>query len=65
MTMSFRSERFRRLFREGSWVVFGQFIAVMGSLLGVRILTGLMNPSVYGELALGLTVAVLIGQIIM
>jgi O-antigen/teichoic acid export membrane protein len=35
----------------------------LGALVGVRILTGVLSPEVYGELALGMTVAVLVNQI--
>ena len=49
--------RFSRLFREGFWIVLGQIMTVMGSLIGVVILTRLLDPSSYGELALGMTVA--------
>lgn len=58
------SERFRRLSKEGFWVVLGQVIAVIGSLVGVRILTELLTPAAYGELALGMTVATLTHQTI-
>lgn len=60
-----RSERFYRLSREGFWVVVGQAMAVLGSLLGVRMLTGLMDPAAYGELALGLTLATLVNQTVL
>ena len=49
--------RFRRLAVEGGWIVAGQAASVLGSLLLVRVLTGHLNPTQYGELALGLTVA--------
>ncbi|MBE0625140.1 MAG: hypothetical protein IH606_10050 [Burkholderiales bacterium] len=55
-------ERLRRLSREGSWIVLGQAAAVLGSLAGVRLITELLAPAVYGELALGLTVAALVNQ---
>lgn len=35
---------------------------MLGALVGVRILTELLNPSIYGELALGMTVATFINQ---
>lgn len=57
-----RSERFRRLFKEAFWIVFGQAMAVVGSLVGVRVLTGLLAPAEYGELALGMTIASLVNQ---
>lgn len=60
-----RTEQFRRLSNEGFWVVLGQALAVVGSLVGVRLLTELLNPSEYGELALGLTVATLVNQTVL
>jgi O-antigen/teichoic acid export membrane protein len=59
------TDRTRRLFKEGSWIVFGQVLMVVGSLAGVRILTELLTPAAYGELALGMTIATLVNQIIM
>ena len=50
-------ERFRRLSKEGAWIVLGQAIAVLGALASVRLLTELLDPAAYGELALGMTVA--------
>ena len=32
-------------------------MAVLGAMIGVRILTGVLTPEVYGQLALGMTVA--------
>jgi len=59
------SERFRRLSKEGAWVVVGQAAAVLGSLAGVRLLTELLDPAAYGELALGMTVATLVNQTVL
>jgi len=59
------SERFRRLSREGSWIVIGQIVAVLGALVLVRVLTQLLDPAQYGQLALGLTVAGLVNQVVM
>jgi len=59
------SERFRRLSKEGAWIVLGQAAAVLGSLVGVRLLTELLDPSAYGELALGMTVATLVNQTVL
>jgi O-antigen/teichoic acid export membrane protein len=56
--------RFRRLSKEAFWIVFGQTIAVVGSLVGVRLITGLLNPAEYGNLALGMTLAILINQLV-
>ncbi len=61
----FRTERFRRLSKEGFWVVLGQAMAVLGVLVGVRLLTELLDPAAYGELALGMTVATLVNQTVL
>ena len=58
-------ERFRRLSKEGAWIVLGQASAVLGSLAGVRLLTELLDPAAYGELALGMTVAGLVNQTVL
>ena len=60
-----RTARFRRLSIEGSWIVIGQGAAVAGSLVGVRLMTGLLAPAAYGELALGMTAATLVNQAIL
>jgi len=59
------SARVRRLGREFFWITTGQAVAVIGSLVGVRLLTGVLSPDVYGELALGMTLAVLVTQVLM
>ena len=38
--------------------------AITGAIVGVRLLTGLLSPAAYGELALGMTVATLVQQVI-
>ena len=57
--------RLCRLSREGSWVVMGQAATVIGSLAGVRLLSELLDPAAYGELALGMTAAALVNQTIL
>jgi O-antigen/teichoic acid export membrane protein len=47
------------------WLVTGALISVVGSLALVRVLTQYLSPSQYGELALALTVANLINQVVM
>jgi len=59
------SSRFRRLAKEGGWIVFGQIVAVLGSLVLVRVLTEYLTPFQYGQLALGLTIAGLVNQALM
>ena len=57
--------RFQRLAVEGGWVVLGQIAAALGALALVRALTEYLEPAQYGQLALGLTVASLVNQVIM
>jgi O-antigen/teichoic acid export membrane protein len=56
---------FRRLGGEFVWIVFGQCLAVLGGIIGIRVLTGLLSPESYGELTLGLTFATVQQQLIM
>jgi O-antigen/teichoic acid export membrane protein len=44
------------------WVVTGQVLSAVAALVGVRLMTSLLNPVAYGELALAMTVAFLISQ---
>lgn len=53
-----------RLFKEGIWIVIGQAMAMIGALVGVRLLTELLEPAVYGELALGMTMATMVNQVV-
>jgi len=56
--------RITRFGWEGFWVVFGQAVAVVGAVVGVRVLTKLLPPEVYGELALAMTGATLLNQVV-
>lgn len=57
--------RVGRLAKEGSWIVIGQMATLAGSLVLVRLLTEYLSPIEYGQLALGLTVAGLVNQVVM
>lgn len=57
--------RYRRLAKEGVWVLGGQIASVIGALVLVRALTEYLEPAQYGELALGLTLAGLVNQVVM
>lgn len=59
------SERFLRVSREGFWVISGNLAAIIGLMAGVRVITGLLAPAEYGQLALGMTLATLVEQIVM
>lgn len=54
--------RLHRLARESSWIVFGQGLAMLGSLALIKVLTAHLNTEQYGQLALGLTVSEFIYQ---
>ena len=53
-------KRFFNIFKEFSWIGIGQIITIIGALFGVRLLTSLLSPEQYGELALGMTVGTFI-----
>ena len=53
----------RSYFREGVWVISGQVTSITGAIFGVRFLTELLSPVAYGELALGMTLSMLINQV--
>ena len=57
--------RVKRLAKEGGWIVVGQIAAAAGALVLVRVLTKLLDPVQYGQLALGLTIAGLVNQVAM
>lgn len=46
--------------KELAWVVFGQFLAFSGGIVGIKVLTNMMGPEHYGQLALGLSIAGLV-----
>lgn len=55
--------RIKRLAKEGSWIVVGQIVSVVGAVVLVRVLTEYLDPEQYGQLALGLTIAGLVNQV--
>lgn len=57
--------RIQRLLKEGGWIITGQIASVLGALVLVRVLTEYLQPTEYGELALGLTIAGLVNQVAM
>ena len=63
------SARIQRLIKEFSWVVVGQIAALLGSVMLLRLLTESLDPTQFGQLALGLTIvgfanAVLMGGVV-
>lgn len=57
--------RLRRLGFESFWIILGQSLAAIGGIIGVRILTGMLSPLVYGQLALAMSVVILIQTTVM
>ena len=62
---TYQLTRYRRLVKEGGWIVIGQIVSVLGALVLVRVLTEYLEPTQYGQLALGLSVAGLVNQVLM
>jgi O-antigen/teichoic acid export membrane protein len=50
-------DRFMKLRHEMAWIVTGQFLGFVGGFIGIKVLTNIMGPKGYGQLALGLTIA--------
>ena len=58
------SKRIYAFIKESSWILIGQALLLLGSLFGVKLMTAILAPQEYGELALGLTVAALATQVL-
>ena len=56
-TIGISADRLARLRNEMAWVVAGQLLSFVGGFAGIKILTTVLGPQGYGELALGLTIA--------
>lgn len=52
-----------RIWQELVWLALGQVISMIGVVVAVRVLTSFLSPEVYGEFALGTTVATLTSQV--
>lgn len=50
--------------RELFWIILGQGMVVVGAMVGVRLLTSALRPAQYGELALAMTLAILLSQVV-
>lgn len=64
MAITKRRGSLKRLSREFMWVVVGQAAALVGGIVGIKLLTGSLGTKGYGELALGQTVALLFNQVL-
>jgi O-antigen/teichoic acid export membrane protein len=58
------SRNYRRLTAELSWIASGQGFGMLGSLIGVRILTSVLRPSVYGEISLVLATSAIVSTLL-
>ena len=56
---SLQDSRARVFSREAGWVLMGQALAALGTLIGIRIITDIASPEVYGEVTLWLGIAAL------
>jgi len=56
---------FLRLTREFVLIASGQGLVAIGGVVGVRLLTHALSPPIYGELALGMTLALLAQQTVL
>src|SRR5436190_4466294 len=54
MVFGFSRKSWLRLAGDGAWAAFGQIASIVGGVLGIRILTELASPAVFGESALWL-----------
>lgn len=59
-----KNAKYRRISWELLWIILGQAIGAVGSLVGVRILTGRLSPDSYGQLALGMTIVTIVQQVL-
>ena len=49
-----------RVQAELGWVIVGQLLAFLGGFAGIKVLTNLFGPAIYGQVALGITIAGLV-----
>ena len=65
MILKVKYARLKRVAGENFLLVIGAAVMVFGSLIQVRVLTGYLSPSQYGQLALAQTMANLVNQVVM
>ncbi|MEM7031233.1 MAG: oligosaccharide flippase family protein [Chloroflexota bacterium] len=59
-----KADIFNRLGKEIVWIALGQILTALGAIIGVRLLTDVLPPAGYGELALSMTAITLVQQTI-
>lgn len=63
--ISLNITRIKRLALEGSWIVLGQIMSFVASFVLIRVITEHLDQARLGQMALGLTVAGFINQVVM
>lgn len=64
LSIKIRLNQLYHVRHEMIWVVVGQILAFLGAFAGIKILTNVMRPEGYGQLALGMTIAGLLNMFI-
>lgn len=57
-------EKLFKLRHEMAWILTGQALCFVGGFIGIKVLTNILGPKGYGQLALGLTIAGLFNQFV-
>ena len=55
----------RIAWQEAVWIAGGQVLAALGTLVGVRLLTSVLDPAAFGQFALGLTCTAIVHQVLL
>jgi len=55
----------KRVGKELAWITIGNASAILGALVAVRVVTSFLDPAAYGQVALGLTLATFVNQVVM
>lgn len=61
---SVSNKQLQRIGGEFLWIGIGQGVSILGSIVGLRLITHILNPIIYGELALGMTVVSFAQQVL-
>jgi O-antigen/teichoic acid export membrane protein len=55
---------FKKYFKEGFWIAFGQIFGIIATLIGVRFLTEILSTNEFGVLSLSMTCVTLLNQLL-
>jgi O-antigen/teichoic acid export membrane protein len=56
--------RLKRVGWELAWITIGNASAMLGALVAVRVVTSFLDPAAYGQVALGMTLATFVNQVV-